>query len=774
MRSLSRPSSRHRQECALRPRRIVPWTGVVPGRWAVALLLGALGACGGDGSPASLGDGPPAPPEPGALTIAVDPAGLAAPWRLAGPGGLTQEGTGAASVNGVPPGEYTMTWLPLDGWDIPAPPQATRTLAAGGTVAFAGSYRPWTGRIRVEVEPEGIPAPWVLSGPHGVAHQGTGGRSLDDLPVGEYSLQWGELEGWFSPDPTVAVGQVGRNETLVLEGRYAPMPGEVRISVTPDTLPVPWVLSSADGETFDGTGAASVPDLPAGDYTLVWGSLEGWDPPNPAQDTQRLHPGGQIHFAGSYQRWTGQVEIRVEPDGVPGQWTLTGPEGSTLNGVGSWVSEALPVGEYSILWRSVDGWITPQPSQVTGVVRRNETLLLEGRYQRAVGRLTVRVLPDGLAAPWVLTGPAGFEAEGEGTRTFTGLDAGPYRVVWGEVEGWTAPAGPTNRTLPPGGAVTVEGRYTATTGAVVVSVVPAESEGAWVLQGPDGTVGSGRGSRTFTDLAPAAYTLRWLASPGWEVPVPTTVNFDLDAGRTETIVGTFRAASATLNILFRPSAIPAPWRLTDPFGSAITGEGTVALSGLQSGRYRMTWLDVLGWTTPPTVDIDIAEGETASVQGSYPLMRDPFATNDSLSRVAALGGPLIPADDGTVLLESEPGRLDEDGRSRFFGFTSDPGSAIAMRVDPLESFGHPLDAQNLGIRIWRQDSGGSGGWTLMGQLNLQPRGASEYHSPILYSGSGFSGDGTWAMEVFSTGDRTGRQLFRVRISNTAIAPASQQ
>ncbi|TVR61875.1 MAG: hypothetical protein EA422_12075 [Gemmatimonadales bacterium] len=673
-------------------------------------------------------------------------------------------------MNGVPAGDYSLIWLPLEGWDTPTPPQETRTLSSGGAVSFAGSYRRWTGRVQVDVAPEEIPAPWVLTGPEGTVQEGTGRALLDELPVGEYTLQWGEVDGWFSPDPQASTGAVERNQTVVWEGRYAPMPGEVRIVVTPDTLPAPWVLSGPDGLTTEGAGEASLSDLPTGDYTLTWGPLEGWDPPSTAEVTGTLDPGGELQFAGNYERWTGRVEIRVEPEEMPGQWTLTGPEGPARSGVGSSVYEAIPVGEYTLRWWHVDGWIAPQPSQVTGVVRRNETLVLEGRYERAVGELTVRVLPDGLAAPWVLTGPSGFEAEGEGTRTFTGLNTGPYRVVWGEVEGWTAPAFPTNRTLPPGGSVIMEGAYTASTGTVVVAVEPEESEGAWVLQGPDGTVDSGRGTRTFTGLPPAAYTLRWFATPGWEVPDPATVDFTLAAGATETIAGTFRAGSATLSIFFRPSAIPAPWRLTDPFGSVTTGEGTATLSGLQSGRYRMTWLDILGWTTPPTVEIEIAEGETASVQGSYPLMRDPYATNDSLSRVAALGGPLVPADDGTVLLETEVARLDEDGRSRFFGFTSDPGSAIAVRVDPLESFGHPLDAQSLGIRIWRQDSGGSGGWTLMGQLNLQPRGASEYHSPILYSGPGFAGDGTWAAEVYSAGTRTGRQLFRVRVSNAAIAP----
>ena len=109
----------------------------------------------------------------------------------------------------------------------------------------------------------------------------------------------------------------------------------------------------------------------------------------------------------------------------------------------------------------------------------------------------------------------------------------------------------------------------------------------------------------------------------------------------------------------------APWRLTDPFGVDTDGEGAALLSGLQSGRYRMTWFDVLSWTTPPAVEIEIAKGE----------------------QVAGLGGVLVPAEnDVSVLLEVPLARLDPEGGSGFFGFTSIRGAPSPCAWTPWSPF----------------------------------------------------------------------------------------
>jgi uncharacterized protein (TIGR02145 family) len=47
--------------------------------------------------------------------------------------------------------------------------------------------------------------------------------------------------------------------------------------------------------------------------------------------------------------------------------------------------------------------------------------------------------PDSINAPWVLTGPDGYCASGNGDGFAANLYGGDYMMTWGEISGWTAP-----------------------------------------------------------------------------------------------------------------------------------------------------------------------------------------------------------------------------------------------------------------------------------------------------------------------------------------------
>ena len=62
-------------------------------------------------------------------------------WRLTGPAGWVAEGRTAQTFTPRPVGQYTLTWLPVEGWITP-PPQ-TQTLARQGeSIAFDALYQP--------------------------------------------------------------------------------------------------------------------------------------------------------------------------------------------------------------------------------------------------------------------------------------------------------------------------------------------------------------------------------------------------------------------------------------------------------------------------------------------------------------------------------------------------------------------------------------------------------------------------------------------------------
>ena len=97
----------------------------------VLCLALCLVACSDDDDPTTV-------PTTGSVAIDAVPDQLDAPWSLAGPDGYALDGHGDLTVTGLAPGDYTLTWGRVTGWV--APLVTTRSLLAGRTVTFGGTY----------------------------------------------------------------------------------------------------------------------------------------------------------------------------------------------------------------------------------------------------------------------------------------------------------------------------------------------------------------------------------------------------------------------------------------------------------------------------------------------------------------------------------------------------------------------------------------------------------------------------------------------------------
>lgn len=82
--------------------------------------------------------------------------------------------------------------------------------------------------------------------------------------------------------------------------------------------------------------------------------------------------------------------------------------------------------------------------------------------QKASGSVAVDAEPGavGASAPWTLSGPNGYNLNGQGDRTIAGLDIGNYTLTWGALTGWSKPV-PSSETLTlnAGGRITFVGGY---------------------------------------------------------------------------------------------------------------------------------------------------------------------------------------------------------------------------------------------------------------------------------------------------------------------------
>jgi len=174
----------------------------------------------------------------GALRIDVEPAPLDAPWSLTLPSGATASGSGSAFLPSMPAGTYTIAWGDVADWVSPSPNPHSEILEAGAELGLLGEYiyAPPLGSIVVDVQPDDTYAPWSLSGPDGYALSGQGDRTLAALPLGEYTLIWGEVAFYFTPEVNPVTGQLGESEPLMIAGVYSPDDSIDRVGIYADSL----------------------------------------------------------------------------------------------------------------------------------------------------------------------------------------------------------------------------------------------------------------------------------------------------------------------------------------------------------------------------------------------------------------------------------------------------------------------------------------------------------------------------------------------------------
>jgi hypothetical protein len=95
------------------------------------LLMLALGL--GCGSSSTTPDG-----DENSITVDTSPDSLNASWTLSGPAGYGISAQGDLVLRSMAPGEYSIEWGAVAGWDAPA--DVAQTLVDGQTLTFEGSY----------------------------------------------------------------------------------------------------------------------------------------------------------------------------------------------------------------------------------------------------------------------------------------------------------------------------------------------------------------------------------------------------------------------------------------------------------------------------------------------------------------------------------------------------------------------------------------------------------------------------------------------------------
>jgi PKD repeat protein len=80
----------------------------------------------------------------------------------------------------------------------------------------------------------------------GGTHSGMGSATLANIPSGELSIQWGEIEGYESPQPNPGIYTLEPNTTLSISGEYVESIVTADFSAFPLTGPTPLEVNFQD------------------------------------------------------------------------------------------------------------------------------------------------------------------------------------------------------------------------------------------------------------------------------------------------------------------------------------------------------------------------------------------------------------------------------------------------------------------------------------------------------------------------------------------------
>ncbi len=240
-----------------------------------------------------------------------------------------------------------------------------------------------TGTIGISPNPSSINAPWSIVGPDDYTNSGNGDAYLRNAPAGEYTLTWGEVEGWVTPSDSPRTMTLDGGSIVWFSGSvYVEVsdPGTVVVNPEPDNLFASWTLRMPSGSSVYGVGDSTLVEMPIGIYEITWESEDGYNTPN--SPPTELLSNGTIAFSGIYTPGSipGTIEISVIPEYLEAGWILTLPDDSTVEGVGYTVLEDMSPGRHWIEWLPVQDWNDPAPNPDTFVLFSNAHISVHSEY----------------------------------------------------------------------------------------------------------------------------------------------------------------------------------------------------------------------------------------------------------------------------------------------------------------------------------------------------------------------------------------------------------
>jgi PKD repeat protein len=281
-------------------------------------------------------------------------------------GGPWQE-SGATLTGLCVLGEHTIHFKEAPGW---VPPQKQGVGFANGLArSVSSTYTTESGTVSVGLEPQaaiGAGARWRLDGGAWLR----GGSALTGVSTGSHTIEFKDAPGWTKPSDQTVTVENGQTATTL--GAYVRQTGSLSVTLDPqEALGAGW---RADGGDWQASGF-TLTELAVGPHMIEFRDVPGWA--KPAKRFVTVENGRTVNVNGTYVQLTGILDVKILPEAAinaGAQWSLD--EGATWQSANSPL--AMPVGAYTVSFREVSGWATPESRSIT--IENGQTYRIEGRY----------------------------------------------------------------------------------------------------------------------------------------------------------------------------------------------------------------------------------------------------------------------------------------------------------------------------------------------------------------------------------------------------------
>jgi hypothetical protein len=293
--------------------------------------------------------------DPGGLLVSIEPQAAVeagAMWRVDG-GPWRQPGQPLADVA---PGDHSVEFKPLEGWETPA--AKTVTVTEGEQTQVSGVYGQEFGSIKVTIEPEQARmagAQWRVDG----GDWRHPGDVLPDVPMGPLVVEFKEIEGMVKPgDHSLTMAAPGLAE---ITGTYTQGQGDLTVVIRPEEAAQAGGQWRVDGGDWKDSTAV-VTGLAVGEHRVEFKDVPGWEAPKPFTVGVPIQDTG--HGVGTYSTSTGSASAEVTPAAAVqagAQWKIDN---------GPWIpvsqdSRQLPPGQYPVQFSDAPGFSAPKGRTVT-------------------------------------------------------------------------------------------------------------------------------------------------------------------------------------------------------------------------------------------------------------------------------------------------------------------------------------------------------------------------------------------------------------------------